>query len=137
MAASEAIKLERERRTTLREQKMWEMIQRPEVIGVLSVLGGMVLCQNLKAAGILTKDQAGIAAGAVVTIAVYRAAGGGIGGTVAGLGAGGISAASIGEEWPTVAGIGGGAAVGTAALGFPIGTAVGALVGGVAGALTD
>jgi len=137
MAASEAIKLERERRITLREQNAWGVLQRPEVIGVLSVLGGMILCQNLKTAGILTKDQAGIAAGAVVTIAVYRAAGGGIGGTVAGLGAGGLSAAAIGEEWPTVTGIAGGAAVGTVAGGFPIGTAVGALVGGVAGALTD
>lgn len=118
------------------------LLSRPEVLGPLSVVGTILITSKLRESGLLTKDQAGIACGAGVAIAVGVAVGG-TAGILAGLGAGGLSAASVGQEWPTVAGIAGGAATGAAigsvvpGVGTLLGAGIGAGAGGLIGALTD
>jgi hypothetical protein len=57
--ASEAVKLEREKRKTERERQLWALLQRPEVIGPLAGVGGALVLQKLGHARIIDRDFAG------------------------------------------------------------------------------
>ena len=56
---SEAIKLEREKRKTMREERLWRLLERPEVVGpVIGVTGALVL-QKLGSTRLINRDFAG------------------------------------------------------------------------------
>jgi hypothetical protein len=72
---SETIKLERERRKTLRQAQLNEVLLNPQVLGVATLLGGLWLAQRIP----YSEDEGqnntlkGIATGGIVLMAVSRA----------------------------------------------------------------
>ncbi len=59
MAVSQAVKLEREKRKTLREQRLWELLQRPEILGPVVGVGGALALQQLGSTRVINRDFAG------------------------------------------------------------------------------
>jgi hypothetical protein len=96
MPTSELVKVERERRKTLEREHMLALLNDPQVVGVLTLLGGLYLAQNIPFSPDEGRNTAlkGVATGGVVLASVCRA---GLGG------------------WPALAaaGIGGAAGVAT------------------------
>jgi hypothetical protein len=93
MSASEAVKLEREKRKTLNEARALAIITDPQVVGLLTLLGGLYAAQAIPWSEDETRRNAlkGIATGGVVLMALGRA---GIGGWPAVAAAGVAGAAS-------------------------------------------
>ncbi len=58
-----AVKLEREKRKTARQEAMFELLKRPEVLGPLMGLGTFALCIGLGKTRIVNRDAAGFMAG--------------------------------------------------------------------------
>ena len=54
-----AVKLEREKRKTLREQRIWSLLERPELLGPVAGVGGALVLQQLGHARIINRDFAG------------------------------------------------------------------------------
>jgi len=59
MPRSEAVKLERERRRTLQEQRMWDLLSKPEVLTPIMGVGGAIVLQQLGQHRVLNRDFAG------------------------------------------------------------------------------
>ncbi len=59
MAVSAAVKLEREKRKTLAAEKLWGILERPEVLGPLMGVGGALALQQLGHARVINRDFAG------------------------------------------------------------------------------
>jgi len=57
--ANEAVKLERERRRTMREEKFWELLSRKEIITPLMLVGGSAALQKIGENRIINRDYAG------------------------------------------------------------------------------
>jgi|SRR3989304_3806247 len=70
---SEAIKLERERRKSRREDRMWELLQRPEVLAPLMGVGGAMVLQKLGESRIINRDLAGGMFAAWITLCAAKA----------------------------------------------------------------
>jgi hypothetical protein len=56
---SEAVKLEREKRKTMREERFWALLNRPEVMIPLVGVGGALAIQKLGQSRIINRDFAG------------------------------------------------------------------------------
>jgi len=56
---SEAVRLEREKRKTKREERFWELIGRKEVIVPLMAIGGSLALQKLGESRVVNRDFAG------------------------------------------------------------------------------
>jgi hypothetical protein len=56
---SEAVRLEREKRKTKREERFWELIGRKEVIVPLLAIGGSLALQKLGETRVINRDFAG------------------------------------------------------------------------------
>jgi hypothetical protein len=61
--ASDAIKLEREKRKTARQEAIFKLLERPEVIAPLMGLGTFALCLGLGKSRMINRDAAGFMAG--------------------------------------------------------------------------
>lgn len=91
---SEAVKLEREKRKTMSEERFARLYSDPQVIGLLTLLGGLYAAQRIPFSDDEGRNEAmkGVATAGVVLLAISRA---GIGGWPA-LAAVGISGAAGG-----------------------------------------
>ena len=58
-----AVKLEREKRKTARQEALFDLLKRPEVLGPLMGLGTFALCIGLGKTRIVNRDAAGFMAG--------------------------------------------------------------------------
>lgn len=56
---NQAIKLEREKRRTAREEALWKLLERPEVLGPITGIAGAVALQKLGESRLLNRDFAG------------------------------------------------------------------------------
>lgn len=111
------------------------LLENPAVVLVGGSALSVVILKALKEYGYIDDDQRVILTGVMIGGLTAYAAGSAKLGAVAGIAT--TLPEAVQKEWPTVAGIGGGAAVGTMIGGFPVGTALGAGIGGLVGALTD
>lgn len=57
--SSEAIKLEREKRKTLREERFWRLLERPEVLNPVMGVGGAAVLTSLGKHRVIDRDLAG------------------------------------------------------------------------------
>jgi hypothetical protein len=71
--ATEAIKLEREKRKTQREQRLWELLGRKEVLVPLMGVGGALALQKMGHARIIDRDFAGFMLAAWVALCAANA----------------------------------------------------------------
>jgi len=67
--ASEALKLEREKRKTAREAALFEFLKRPEVLAPIVGLGGFMAIAALGKSRIVQRDAAGFMAGLAPVLA--------------------------------------------------------------------
>ena len=72
---NQAVKLEREKRKTLREQRIWGLLERPEILGPVAGVGGALVLQQLGKSRVIQRDFAGFMLAAWVA---YSAANAGI-----------------------------------------------------------
>lgn len=79
MSLSEAVRLERERRKTVREERMTRLLCDPQLMGLVTLLGGLVVAQRLPYSDDPTRNDLlrGIATSGVVLAALSRAGLGG------------------------------------------------------------
>jgi len=56
---SAAVKLEREKRKTLREARLWELFNKPEVLGPVMGVGGALALQKMGQYRVINRDFAG------------------------------------------------------------------------------
>jgi hypothetical protein len=91
MPASDAVKLERERRKTVREARLTQILADPQVLGLATLLGGLLLAQRLPYSDNPERNDQlrGLATSGVVLAALGRS---GIGGWPA-VAAAGVSGA--------------------------------------------
>lgn len=59
MAVSAAIKLEREKRKTAREERIWQLLQRPEILAPVAGVTGALVLQQLGKTRLINRDFAG------------------------------------------------------------------------------
>jgi hypothetical protein len=73
--ASEAIKLEREKRRTAREERLSKILLDPQMMGLLTLLGGLYLTQRIPFSDNEERNDLirGLATGGVVLTAISRA----------------------------------------------------------------
>ena len=93
---SEAIKLEREKRKSMREERVTRLVTDPQILGLATLLGGLVVAQRLPYSDDPARNDLmkGLATAGVVLAAVSRA---GLGGWPA-LAAAGVGG-STGAGW--------------------------------------
>lgn len=72
---SEAVKLERERRKTAREERLAKVLTDPQVMGVLTLLAGLYAAQNIPWSQDETRNDLlrGVSTSAVIMAALGRA----------------------------------------------------------------
>lgn len=72
---SEAVRLERERRKTLREERSSRLLYDPQVVGLLTLLGGLAAAQRIPFSDDPGRNDAlrGLATSGVVLLAISRA----------------------------------------------------------------
>src|SRR4030043_2129455 len=70
---SEAIKLERERRKSRREDRIWELLERPEVLAPLMGVTGALAIQKMGESRIINRDLAGGLFAAWITLRAAKA----------------------------------------------------------------
>ena len=70
---SEAIKLERERRKSRREDRIWELLERPEVLAPLMGVTGALAIQKMGESRIINRDLAGGLFAAWITLSAAKA----------------------------------------------------------------
>jgi hypothetical protein len=72
---SEAVRLERERRKTAREERLVKVLTDPQMMGLITLLGGLVVAQRLPYSDDETRNEVlrGIATSGVVLASLSRA----------------------------------------------------------------
>jgi hypothetical protein len=105
---SEAVKLEREKRKTLREARAVAIITDPQVLGLATLLGGLFIAQRIPYSDDETQNNTlkGIATGGVVLMSISRAGVGGWPALVAAGLSGAASTEGIGELDPIAKAVG-------------------------------
>jgi hypothetical protein len=106
--ASEAVKLERERRKALSEARALALITDPQIIGLITLLGGLYVAQRIPYSDDETQNNTlkGIATGGVVLMSISRAGVGGWPALVAAGLSGVASTEGIGELDPIAKAVG-------------------------------
>jgi hypothetical protein len=76
---SDAIKLEREKRRTLREERLMRVVMDPQVMGIITLLGGLYAAQRIPYSDDETRNDLlrGVATSGVVLAALSRSGLGG------------------------------------------------------------
>jgi hypothetical protein len=108
VATSELVKLEREKRKTLNAERALAIITDPQVIGLLTLLGGLYAAQRIPYSDDETQNNTlkGIATGGVVLMSISRAGLGGWPALVAAGLSGVASTEGVGELDPVAKAIG-------------------------------
>lgn len=95
----DTVKLERAKRKTLQQDRLWAIVSDPQVLGLLVFLGGLYATQHIRFAEDDTRDNAlrGIATSGVALISLSRA---GLGGwpAVAAAGVAGVASEATTEN---------------------------------------
>jgi len=93
---SEAVKLEREKRKTLSQERAWMLLTDPAITGALTAIAGMLLVQKLRFSedDSANEDLRALATATVVLIGTSRA---GLSGAASAMLAGGAAIAASGE----------------------------------------
>jgi hypothetical protein len=105
---SDAVKLEREKRKTLRDAQMGQMLLDPQLIGLITLLGGLYVAQRIPYSDDETQNNTirGIATGGVVLMGISRAGVGGWPALVAAGLSGVASTEGVGELDPAAKALG-------------------------------
>ena len=103
---SDAVRVERERRKTANQERMWQLLSDPALLGALVAVGGIMLTQRMTFSGDASanEDLRALATASVVLIGTSRA---GLGGTSSALLAAGAGIAGSGQTVANLSGANG------------------------------